>query len=167
MPRWPPLKVQSRPPRADKGHVEHAGQYLTFRVARLDFAIDSTRLRGILPAHDLEPVAPSHQLSRMFGSEICGFASMRGRDIPIVDLRSRLNLPHGTHGRTPCIVVVEVGAADGTRLIGFLADRVTKVIRARERDFLHGNLRVAGRTLRVLDPDVLFALGNPPAKTTL
>jgi len=134
-----------------------AGQYLTFRVARIDFVVPATRLRGILPASDLEPVAPSPSLARFFGRWTCGFASFRGRDIPVVDLRGQLNLPHGTHGRHPCIIVVEIGTAEGARLVGFMAGRVANMIHARECDFLHGKLRFRGRTLRVLDPEILLA----------
>jgi purine-binding chemotaxis protein CheW len=133
------------------------GQYLTFRVARSDFAVEASRLRGILPAHTLEPVAPSAALSRRFGEWTCGFTSIRGRDIPVVDLRGRLNLPHGTHGRNPCIIVIEIDSADGPRLAGFVADRVASVIHVRGRDFFHGKLKFGGRSLNVLDPELLLA----------
>jgi len=129
---------------------------LTFRVGRVDFALDASRLRGILPARVLEPVAPSPQLSRAFGDGTCGFASIRGRDIPVVDLRSQLNLAHGTHGRHPCIIVVEISGSDGPRLAGFIADRISKVVHVRERDFLHGKLKFGGRSLSVLDPELLL-----------
>jgi chemotaxis signal transduction protein len=134
------------------------GQYLTLRVARIDFAIKASHLRGILPARELEPVAPSPGLSR-FGEWTCGFARVRGRDIPVVDLRGQLNLPHGTHGRSPCIIVVEIATQDGPRLAGFVADRLGNMIHARERDFTHGKLQYGGRSLRVLDPERLLTIG--------
>jgi chemotaxis signal transduction protein len=140
---------------ADKPDVQ-AGQYLTFRVARHDFAIEASRLRGILPARELEPVMPSPDLARFLGSWTCGFASIRGRDIPVVDLRGLLQLPHGTQGRHPCIVVVEIATPQGPSLTGFLADRVTEMIYARERDFSRGKLRLGGRLRRVLDPEILL-----------
>jgi chemotaxis signal transduction protein len=142
-----------------------AGQYLTFRVARHDFAIEASYLRGIFPARDLEPVAPSANLDRFFGRWTCGFAKIRGLEIPVIDLRGLLELPHGTHGRHPCIVAVEIPAPEGPRLAGFLADRVTEMIYARERDFSRGKLRLGGRLRRVLDPQLLLAPSSavPPA----
>ncbi len=133
-----------------------AGQYLTFRVARHNFAIEASRLRGILPARELEAVAPSPNLAR-FGRWTCGFASIRGCEIPVIDLRGQLNLPHGTHGRHPCIIVVEIPTPEGPHMAGFLADRVTEMIYARERDFSRGKLRLGGRLRRVLDPELLLA----------
>lgn len=138
-----------------------ASQYLPFRVARHDFALPAACLRAVLPARELEPVAPSPSFTRFFGEWTCGFVIIRGRDVPVVDLRVRLNLTHGTRGRYPCIVVVEIATEDGPRLAGFLADRVAGIVHARERDVVHGKLRFGGRSLRVFDPELLLAIGRP------
>jgi len=157
MPRFLSARIQIRVSLTDKRHVQtKAGQYLTFRVARVEFAIPAARLRGILPASNLQPVAPSFRFPGIFGNWSCGFASMHGRDIPVVDLRGQLNLPHGTHGRHPCIIVVDIPTLEGTRQVGFIADRVANIIHARERDFIRGRLRLGERSLRVLDPKVLI-----------
>jgi chemotaxis signal transduction protein len=114
-------------------------------------------LRGIVPASGLVGVGDlSPSLIRYFGQWTCGFASLAGRDFPVIDLRSKLGLAHGTHGRQPYIVVVEITTGDGPRLAGFVADRVCEVIRARDRDFHLGKLRLAGRPRQVLDPDTLL-----------
>jgi purine-binding chemotaxis protein CheW len=126
---------------------------MTFRIARQDFAIDATAVRGILPARELERVDPNPGLTNFFGPWICGFATLRGRDVPVIDLRAKLNLPHATQGRQSCIVVLEIPGPDGPRLVGFLADRVVDVVPARARD-LTGRLRLR----RVLDPN--FLLGS-------
>lgn len=136
--------------------VTGAGQYLTFRVARERFALDAARLRGILPVRDLEPVAPSPDLYRFFGEWICGFTSLRGQDIAVIDLRGRLKLPHATHGRHPCIIVVEIETPNGQRMAGFIADRVSEVVYARGRDVSDGKLVVRGRSRLMLDPDLLL-----------
>jgi chemotaxis signal transduction protein len=96
--------------------------------------------------------------SRCFSQWMSGFATLTGRDFPVIDLRSKLGLPHATHGRQPYIVVVEVKTADGPRLVGFIADRVCELVQARERDFHLGKLRLAGRPRQVLDPDSLLGV---------
>jgi chemotaxis signal transduction protein len=96
-------------------------------------------------------------LVRYFGPWTCGFASMRGSEIPVMDLRARLGLSPGSYGRQPCIVVVEVKTNYGPSLVGFVADRVSEVVQVRERDFSHGKLRLAGRLRDVLNPDRILA----------
>jgi chemotaxis signal transduction protein len=84
---------------------------------------------------------------------ITGIAAIRGRDFPVVDLRGKLGIRQGTHGRSPCVIAVEV---TGPRLIGFVADRVSEVIELRKPDLAHGTLRIAGRTRRIFDPDQIL-----------
>lgn len=134
-----------------------AGQYLAFRVARHDFAIDAALVRGILPAHDLEPAVPSPNLYRFFGQWICGFITLRGQEVPVIDLRGRLNLPQASYGRHPCIVVIESGSPEGPRLAGFLADHLSQIIYAHDRDFSFGKLYRGRKPRRVLDPSLLLA----------
>jgi chemotaxis signal transduction protein len=132
------------------------GQYLTFRVARNDFAVEAALVRAILPAHDLQPAVPSPNLYRLFGQWTCGFASLRGQEIPVIDLRGRLNLPHAAYGRHPCVVVLESGSTERPRLTGFIADHVSKLVYARDRDFSFGKLYHGRKPRRVLDPALLL-----------
>ena len=140
--------------RADKRRVEtvaetKAGQYLTFRVARQDFAMTADCVRAILPVHEMAAVEAPHEW-------ICGFAALGGRDFPVVDLRAKLGIPLGLHGREPFIVVVEAGG----RLAGFIADRVSEVLDLRPRDFRNGAVRTHGRPRKVLDPAQIMTTGD-------
>jgi chemotaxis signal transduction protein len=153
-------------PPTDERYVEtsQSGEYLTFRVARQDFAMLTSRVRGILPAHEMIHLdAPESSRSGAFATSefsnsamICGVASLRGRDFPVVDLRGKLGIAHGSHGRQPCLIVVEAGSGSGARLIGFVADRISEVLMLRDRDFRKGSVRVNGRARRVLDPDLIL-----------
>ncbi len=133
-------------------------QYMTFRVARHDFVMDAAVVRGIVPGRELDRVEPNAGLARYFGKWICGFVTLRGNDVPVIDLRAKLNLPHATQGRSSCIVVVEVPGPDGPRLAGFVADRVADLVQARDRDFSEGRLRLHGRPRRLLDPQSLLGV---------
>jgi chemotaxis signal transduction protein len=140
--------------RADEAPVEtvsyelpsfKAGQYLTFRVARQDFAMNAEFVRGILPMHEMVALEAAHEW-------ISGFAAIGGRDFPVIDLRAKLEIAHGSHGREPFIIVVETTG----RLAGFIADRVSEVLELRQRDFRNGALRGYGRPRRVLDPNQIM-----------
>lgn len=122
-----------------------AGKYLTFRVARQDFAIASECVRGILPLHQIVALESPH-------SWLCGFASAGGPDFPVIDLRAKFGIARGPRGREPFIVVVETTGG----LAGFIADRVSEILDLRARDFRNGALRGHGRSRRVLEPDQLL-----------
>ncbi len=115
-------------------------------------------VRGILPARELVPLHQDEELDRFSRPRpwVCGTAALNGRDFPVMDLRGKLGLPHATHGRSPCIVVVELEGFQGPQLVGFVADRVSEVVQARERDFSRGKLRNLGRPRTVLLPEALL-----------
>jgi purine-binding chemotaxis protein CheW len=121
------------------------GQYLTFRVAKQDFAIEASTVRAILPLHQMASLNEPHHW-------IQGFANLSGRDFPVVDLREKLGIEKGSQGRQPCILAVESNG----RIAGFIADRVSEVLQLRERDFRHGAVRNHGRARRLLDPDQIL-----------
>jgi chemotaxis signal transduction protein len=125
------------------------GKYVTFRVARQDFAMDAARIRAILPLHQLVALETSHPWLR-------GFASWGGHEFPVVDLRNKFGLPRASRGRAPCIVAVTIEAAGGRRLAGFVADRVSAVVNLRERDFRNGVAHAKGRPRRLLDLDQIL-----------
>lgn len=129
----------------DELPVYKPGKYLTFRVARQDFAMRAECVHGILPMHEMVALEVSHEW-------ICGFAAIGGRDFPVIDLRVKLEIPHGTHGREPFIIVVRQECETGGRLVGFIADRVSELVDLRLRDFRGGMARTQGRPRRVLEP---------------
>jgi purine-binding chemotaxis protein CheW len=122
--------------------VHKSGRYLTFRVARQDFAISADPVRGILPLHEMVGLDAPHPW-------LCGFAAIGGHDFPVVDLRAKLDLPHGSRGREPFIIVLETRG----RLVGFVADRVSEVIDVRQMDFRNGAVRGHGRPRKVLEAE--------------
>jgi purine-binding chemotaxis protein CheW len=65
------------------------------------------------------PWAPEH---------VKGVSNLRGRIIPIIDLRSRLGMPSTTTTKESRIIVVEAYQ----KMIGLLVDRVTQIIKVVE-----------------------------------
>ena len=50
-------------------------------------------VRGLLPVHELIALPPHSP-----ESWICGIASLRGRDFPVIDLRGMFGIVRGSHG---------------------------------------------------------------------
>lgn len=97
------------------------GKYLSFTLGRESYGVPVLVVREIIRLCPITPVAsmPPH---------VRGVINLRGKVIPVVDLRIRFGLPEPVdHDRT-CIVVAQVAAAGGgSRPYGVIVDGVEEV----------------------------------------
>lgn len=128
------------------------GEYLMFRVAGKEFAIEAGCVRGVLPLQEMVALT---EAAKYFPACAAGAASLGGHDFPVIDLRRKLRLAGPGRGRVRVIVVVELAGPDRPQMVGFVTDRVSGVIKARVNDYRRGKLRTSGRPRRVLDPKAL------------
>lgn len=112
--------------------------------------MEAACIRGILPLTDLEPAAPGR-------AELLGITSLKGQIVGVIDLRTRLGLPHAGQGMQPKIVVLELTAGARQHLLGFVADRISDVVVYRDRDLRSGALRGKGRPRKLVDFDQLVS----------
>jgi purine-binding chemotaxis protein CheW len=93
-------------------------QYVTLGLDRELFGMPVENVREILDMREVSrlPHAPSSML---------GIIDVRGRSVPIVDLRTTLGLPSAAATSSTRIIVLELPAADGRTLV---ADRVLEVM---------------------------------------
>lgn len=127
-------------------------EYLTFRAARQDCAIEAGCVRAILPWHELIPPIPGAPRE----PNLAGYASWRGETFSVIDLADRLGFPPSTRGRSPGIVVVETAVVEMGGLAGFTVDGISEVIHVRPRDFRGGKIRAGGRPRRVVELASVF-----------
>jgi chemotaxis signal transduction protein len=131
-----------------------AGKYVTFQIARHYFAIEARRVRQVTPAKDVLPL--DHPLDCVRGALL-----MRGRRVPVVDIRDRLGLPLSTSHARNSVMLVDIGIS-GLGMIGIVADRVTDVVEFRDRDFRENIIQMRphgrpyGRPKTLLDIEGLF-----------
>jgi purine-binding chemotaxis protein CheW len=98
-----------------------AGHFLTFRLGEELFAVDVSHVREIL---DLTPItrvpgAPEHMR---------GVVNVRGKAVPVVDLRRKFGLPPGRETVHTRIVAIELCIDGETCVVGGQADSVHDVI---------------------------------------
>ena len=97
------------------------GKYLVITLGGESYGIPVLQVREIIRLCPVTPVAgmPPH---------VRGVVNLRGKIIPLVDLRIRFGLPAAdTHDRT-CIVVAQLAVAGrGPRLLGLVVDGVEEV----------------------------------------
>ena len=97
------------------------GKYLTFTLGEESYGIPVLKVREIIRLCPITPVAnmPEH---------IKGVINLRGKVIPLVDLRAKFCLPIAADNDRNCIVVTQIAASGGgTRLYGVIVDGVEEV----------------------------------------
>ncbi len=65
------------------------------------------------------PKAPAHMK---------GVINLRGKVIPVIDLRLKFGLPAAEYTHQTCIIVAQVQTDSGTALIGIVVDGVSEVV---------------------------------------
>jgi purine-binding chemotaxis protein CheW len=63
-----------------------------------------------------------------------GVINLRGKVIPVVDLRLRFGIERIDYTERTCIVVVEISGGSGTVMIGIVVDSVSEVLNIRAKD---------------------------------
>jgi purine-binding chemotaxis protein CheW len=99
-----------------------AGKYLTFVLEGQSYGIDVLQVREIIrrPAITAVPQMPAH---------VRGVINLRGKIIPVMDLRLRFGMAQAEETEQTCIVVVQVKLADGKHNpMGMIVDGVEEVI---------------------------------------
>ncbi|MGE5644269.1 MAG: chemotaxis protein CheW [Acidobacteriota bacterium] len=97
------------------------GKYLTFELGHEEFGIQVLRVREIMGIQDITavPQTPAY---------VKGVINLRGKVIPVVDLRRKFGLPEIEYTQRTCIIVVQVGGAAGSLLMGIIVDGVSEVL---------------------------------------
>lgn len=101
---------------APEPRAARAGKFLTFFLGAEEYGVEILKVQEIIAALPITRLPRSPSFLR-------GVINLRGRIIPVVDLRLRLGLPPGEPGERACIIVVRVAGVE----MGLLVDRVSEV----------------------------------------
>jgi purine-binding chemotaxis protein CheW len=115
------MNLPLHPPQAASSAVAQPGKYLVVTLGSESYGVPVLSVREIIRLCPITPVAgmPAH---------VRGVINLRGKIIPLVDLRTRFGLPDATDRERQCIVVSQVGGAAGrARLYGVIVDGVEEV----------------------------------------
>jgi len=93
------------------------GKYLNIRLGEYAFSIPVLQVREIIR---LRPVTPVPRMP----SCVKGVINLRGKIVPIIDLRERLELPPANYGEHACIVIVQPEKLES---FGLIVDHVEDV----------------------------------------
>ncbi len=141
-----------------------AGKYLTFQLADEEYGLPVLKVREIIKSMDVTavPQVPAH---------VKGVINLRGKVIPIVDLRIKFGLPAVEATERTCIIVAEIEVEQRRLMLGAVVDCVSEVlnISAEEieptpdfgqrlaTDYMHGVAKIKGKVKLLLDLDKVLA----------
>lgn len=102
---------------ADQSLKEDKRKLVSFQIGSEEFAIDIIMVQEIIKMFDITRVPKA-----LFYVE--GVINLRGRVIPIINIRKRLGLPIRSYDKNTKIIVVEINK----KILGFIVDAVSEVI---------------------------------------
>ena len=151
----------AEPTNPRNGVQNHAGKYLTFALAGESYGLDVLRVREIIRLTQITtvPQMPVH---------VRGVINLRGKIIPVMDLRLRFGFDQAKDTDQTCIIVVQVNLADGRNSqMGLVVDAVEEVANLTagdieqtpdfggriSTDYIVGMAKVKGAVKTLLDVD--------------
>ena len=145
-----------------------AGKYLTFRLADEGYGIEILKVQEIIGLMNITHVPRTPVFIR-------GVINLRGKVIPVVDLRLKFGLDKKDDTERTCIIVVQVTQGDNTVVImGIIVDEVSEVLditadqiepspsfgAAVNTEFIMGMGKSAQKVVMLLDVDKVLSKGE-------
>jgi purine-binding chemotaxis protein CheW len=112
---------------AVKVMVDREGKYLTFTLAEEEYGIGILKIKEIIGMMPITTVPRTPEFVK-------GVINLRGKVIPVMDLRLRFGMEEMAYTERTCIVVVEIEGSSGTVMIGVVVDSVSEVLNIKGED---------------------------------
>lgn len=139
---------------------DREGKYLSFFLDREEYGIGILKVKeiiGMMPI-TMVPQTPSY---------VKGVVNLRGRVIPVIDLRSRFGMQTTEYTERTCIIVVEIQSCSGQIQTGVVVDSVSEVLNIKSSeiedtpafgpklntDYILGMAKLGGTVKILLDID--------------
>lgn len=144
--------------------AERAGKYLTFHLAEEGYGVEILKVQEIIGLMNITRVPRAPDFVR-------GVINLRGKVIPVVDLRLKFAMPSREFTARTCIIVVEIELSSAKTTMGIIVDEVSEVVNvtadqiepppsfgvAVDTDFILGMGKIGGRVLILLDIDKVLS----------
>jgi purine-binding chemotaxis protein CheW len=140
--------------------ADREGKYLTFTLAEEDYGIGILKIKEIIGMMAITSVPQTPKFVK-------GVINLRGKVIPVVDLRLRFAMESIAYSERTCIIVVEIGGRGTDIVIGIVVDSVSEVLNIKSEDiedtptfgtalntdYILGMAKIEGKVKILLDID--------------
>jgi purine-binding chemotaxis protein CheW len=152
------------------GAAAARGKYLTFAIGREEYGLPVLKVREIIKVMDITHVP-------QVADHVLGVINLRGKVIPVIDLRRKFGFPPQDHTERTCIIVADVVLPAATVMMGVVVDSVSEVVNVAAaeieeapdfggqqiNDYLLGLAKVKGGVKILLDLDRVLGSDGPLA----
>jgi len=101
--------------------ADKEGKYLTFSLANEEYGIGILKIKEIIGMMPITTVPQTPEFVK-------GVINLRGKVIPVLDLRRRFGMESMNYTERTCIIVVEMAGTAGNIMIGLVVDSVSEVL---------------------------------------
>ena len=101
--------------------TSRAGKYLTFKLGGEEYGLEILRVTTIIGLLEITAVPDTPHYVR-------GVINLRGKVIPVVDMRAKFGLEPTEDTNETCIIVVDVQEGENAVQMGTLVDSVSEVL---------------------------------------
>lgn len=140
--------------------LEREGKYLTFSLGDEEYGIGILKVKEIIGMMRITPVPQTPDFVK-------GVINLRGKVIPVIDLRLRFGMNENGYTERTCIIVVGIEGSGAKLHIGVVVDSVSEVLNikgadiedtpsfgtALEIDYILGMAKTGGGVKMLLDID--------------
>ncbi len=101
--------------------IMQTGKYLTFTLDNEGYGIGILKVKEIIGMMTITPIPRTPTFVK-------GVINLRGKVIPVMDLRLKFGLGEIPYTDRTCIIVAEIDSEENTVLIGIVVDAVSEVL---------------------------------------
>lgn len=136
---------------------------LTFSLGKEEYGVTILKVKELIGMMDITPVPKTPEF-------IKGVINLRGRIIPVMDLRIKFGMDAQEYNERTCIIVVDIMIKGTQKLLGVVVDAVSEVVtisgeqiepppeygKASEHSSILGIGKIKDRVVIILDIDDIF-----------
>lgn len=143
-------------------------KYLIFTLGKETYGIPILKIKNIEQKLDITPVPGTQNFVR-------GITSLRGKIIPVIDLKEKFAIGTSEVTSKTCIIIVDIRTESGVQTNGLMVDEVSEVLDISEgyiepvpkygntqidQEFMSGIGKVRDRVIILLDIQKILALNE-------
>ena len=128
-----------------------SGKYLTFALAEEEYGLEILKVREIISMSEITSVPKTPVYVK-------GVINLRGKVIPVIDLRLKFAMEEAPYTDETCIIVADVNGVE----MGLIVDHVSEVL-----DIASGDIEDAPEFGASVNIDFILGMGKAEERVTI